>query len=87
MDETLSYAVFGGCLVAIGICGLIVYGNFQWKHSQQRAHEEYWRFRWYMNHLDIERESVSELLGSVKSTDELHKINNELRKILSHEPV
>ena len=72
---------FGMCFIcgaAVLWCGQAVY---EWKHSEQKAHEEYWKFRSYMKKLDIDRDSQKHVINDIKSIKELVKANTILRKV------
>ena len=71
---------FGMCLVC-GACILICANSmYEWKHSEQKAHEEYWKFRWYMKKLDADKEAQRQVINDIKSIDELVSANTRLRK-------
>jgi hypothetical protein len=72
---------FGMCLIC-GACVLIcTRAAYEWNHSEQKAHEEYWRFRFYMKKLDADKESQRTVINDIKSIDELVSVNNKLKKV------
>ena len=85
MDETIDFAIFGGCMVLLGTLLVLIHTKHQWKHSEQRAHEEYWRFRGYMKKLEIDKESVKEVVGKFASIDDIANANNRLKKYFTNE--
>lgn len=85
IDETLLYALFGCCVVLLGICGIILYGNYQWKRSRQRAQEQYIVFWNHLeNDLKIDYHTIMEVCGQMKYISDYEKSNRRLKKV-SHE--
>ena len=82
MDDVLKYTLFATCVFACG--GMIVYLKWreEWKNSQQKAAEEYWKFMYYMDKLHIDRVTAREALISIESLEKLCDINRKLKKRL-----
>ncbi len=78
---TILYLTFGVCLVAGAALMLCNQTAFEWKHSEQKATEEFLRFRYYMKKLDIEKESQRHIINDIKSIDELIKVNIRLKRV------
>lgn len=58
---------------------LLLYKDI-WRHSDHRAHEQYWKFREMMKDMDIAEESIREVTKQIKSTSDLETINKRLMK-------
>jgi hypothetical protein len=81
VDETILYMTFSMCLIcgaAVLLCGQTLY---EWKHSEQKAHEEYWRFKSFMKKMEIEESSVKHIINDLKSIEELVHANKRLEKL------
>lgn len=80
MGETLLYFTFGMCAVCCASVLICVKTFDEWKHSEQRAHEEYWKLKIYLQKLDIEKDSERHIINEIKSIKELVAANKRLQK-------
>ncbi len=79
---TILYLTFGVCLVAGAALMLCNQGAYEWRHSEQRAHIEYWKFRAFMKKMEIAEESVKHIINDFKSIDQLVDANKRLEKLI-----